>query len=71
MPVTTQTKPGMPINNKGRFSATSQRTYPSTEKPCEVGVLVEVPVMLTLVKIANNTKGWFNKEVPEEYGLDS
>ena len=24
-----------------------------------VGVLVEVPVMLTLVKIANNTKGWF------------
>ncbi len=25
-----------------------------------VGVLVEVPVMLTLVKIANNTKGWFN-----------
>jgi len=26
-----------------------------------VGVLVEVPVMLTLVKIANNTKGWFSK----------
>jgi ACR3 family arsenite transporter len=26
-----------------------------------VGVLVEVPVMLTLVKIANNTKGWFPK----------
>ncbi|SHF06593.1 ACR3 family arsenite efflux transporter [Alkalibacter saccharofermentans] len=25
-----------------------------------VGVLVEVPVMLTLVKIANNTRGWFN-----------
>lgn len=25
-----------------------------------VGVLVEVPVMLTLVKIANNTKGWFD-----------
>ena len=24
-----------------------------------VGVLVEVPVMLTLVKIANRTKGWF------------
>jgi len=24
-----------------------------------VGVLVEVPVMLTLVRIANNTKGWF------------
>lgn len=27
-----------------------------------VGVLVEVPVMLTLVKIANNTKGWFRNE---------
>lgn len=27
-----------------------------------VGVLVEVPVMLTLVKIANNTKGWFQSE---------
>lgn len=27
-----------------------------------VGVLVEVPVMLTLVKIANNTKGWFAYE---------
>ena len=26
-----------------------------------VGVLVEVPVMLTLVKIANKTKGWFPK----------
>lgn len=26
-----------------------------------VGVLVEVPVMLTLVKIANETKSWFNK----------
>ncbi|GIM27577.1 arsenical-resistance protein [Clostridium polyendosporum] len=26
-----------------------------------VGVLVEVPVMLTLVKIANKTKGWFEK----------
>ena len=25
-----------------------------------VGVLVEVPVMLTLVKIANRTKGWFD-----------
>ncbi len=24
-----------------------------------VGVLVEVPVMLTLVKIANKTKHWF------------
>ncbi len=27
-----------------------------------VGVLVEVPVMLTLVKIANNTKGWLENE---------
>lgn len=27
-----------------------------------VGVLVEVPVMLTLVKIANRTKGWFSYE---------
>ncbi|CDW99939.1 Arsenite resistance protein ArsB [Desulfitobacterium hafniense] len=27
-----------------------------------VGVLVEVPVMLTLVRIANNTKGWFKYE---------
>ena len=28
-----------------------------------VRVLVEVPVMLTLVKIANRTRGWFN-EIP-------
>lgn len=28
-----------------------------------VGVLVEVPVMLTLVKIANRTQGWFPSEV--------
>ena len=27
-----------------------------------VGVLVEVPVMLTLVKIANRTTGWFPNE---------
>jgi ACR3 family arsenite transporter len=26
-----------------------------------VGVLVEVPVMLTLVKIANKTRPWFGK----------
>jgi ACR3 family arsenite transporter len=26
-----------------------------------VGVLVEVPVMLLLVKISNNTKSWFVK----------
>jgi ACR3 family arsenite transporter len=29
-----------------------------------VGVLVEVPVMLTLVRIANNTRHWF-KQVDE------
>lgn len=28
-----------------------------------VGVLTEVPVMLILVKIANNTKGWFSNDV--------
>lgn len=28
-----------------------------------VGVLVEVPIMLTLVYIANNTVGWFNKKL--------
>ena len=26
-----------------------------------VGVLTEVPVMLILVKVANNSKGWFEK----------
>ena len=36
-----------------------------------VGVLVEVPVMLTLVKISNHTKKFFNKEVLEEFGIDS
>jgi ACR3 family arsenite transporter len=36
-----------------------------------VGVLVEVPVMLTLVKISNRTRGWFDKEVLEEYGIES
>ncbi len=30
-----------------------------------VGVLVEVPLMLTLVRIANNTKGWFCQAPPE------
>jgi len=30
-----------------------------------VGVLVEVPVMLTLVKIANRTKHWFSEKVSE------
>ncbi|MBN2353337.1 MAG: ACR3 family arsenite efflux transporter [Spirochaetales bacterium] len=36
-----------------------------------VGVLVKVPVMLTLVKISNRTRGWFDRGVLEEYGLDS
>jgi ACR3 family arsenite transporter len=31
-----------------------------------VGVLVEVPVMLILVKIANNTKGWFPQKISKE-----
>ncbi|MBU5439781.1 ACR3 family arsenite efflux transporter [Tissierella sp. MSJ-40] len=31
-----------------------------------VGVLVEVPVMLQLVKIANNTRHWFPKTVKED-----
>jgi ACR3 family arsenite transporter len=31
-----------------------------------VGVLVEVPVMLTLVKIANRTKGWFKGNEPNQ-----
>lgn len=30
-----------------------------------VGVLVEVPVMLTLVKIANSTRGWFKNNEGE------
>ncbi|PXE90910.1 arsenical-resistance protein, partial [Listeria monocytogenes] len=31
-----------------------------------VGVLVEVPVMLLLVKVANSTVGWFQKnELPQ------
>jgi len=30
-----------------------------------VGVLVEVPIMLTLVRIANNTGGWFPKVSPK------
>ncbi len=35
-----------------------------------VGVLVEVPIMLTLVKVANHTKKWFDLEVMELYGID-
>lgn len=31
-----------------------------------VGVLVEVPIMLLLVKIANKTKGWFDKGKPND-----
>ena len=31
-----------------------------------VGVLVEVPVMLTLVRIANNTRSWFPTEIVSE-----
>ena len=38
------------------FGTTSPAALATT-----VGVLTEVPVMLTLVKIANNTKGWFAK----------
>lgn len=34
-----------------------------------VGVLVEVPVMLTLVKIANKSKHWFDKETLMENGI--
>jgi ACR3 family arsenite transporter len=39
------------------FGTTSPAALATT-----VGVLTEVPVMLTLVKIANNTKGWFSHE---------
>ncbi|BDU51575.1 hypothetical protein HLVA_21440 (plasmid) [Haliovirga abyssi] len=35
-----------------------------------VGVLVEVPVMLTLVKVANKTIGWFYEDVLEGYGFE-
>jgi ACR3 family arsenite transporter len=31
-----------------------------------VGVLIEVPVMLMLVKICLRTQGWFRRELPEE-----
>jgi ACR3 family arsenite transporter len=39
------------------FGTTSPAALATT-----VGVLTEVPVMLTLVKIANKTKGWFSHE---------
>ena len=42
IPTSTKTKPGTVINNKGRFSATSQMTQLSTEKPCEAEFLVDV-----------------------------
>ncbi len=35
-----------------------------------VGVLVEVPVMLTLVKIANKSKNWFDKDTLMENGIE-
>ena len=38
------------------FGTTSPAALATT-----VGVLTEVPVMLTLVKVANNTKGWFTQ----------
>jgi ACR3 family arsenite efflux pump ArsB len=31
-----------------------------------VGVLVEVPVMLSVVKIVNNTRGWYKRTGKEE-----
>lgn len=31
-----------------------------------VGVLVEVPVMLILVKIANSTVKWFRNQIPQK-----
>lgn len=36
-----------------------------------VGVLVEVPVMLMLVRLANGTRHWFSREVLTLDGLDS
>ncbi len=35
-----------------------------------VGVLVEVPVMLTLVKISNRSRRWFNEDVLKLDGID-
>lgn len=45
------------------FGTTSPAALATT-----VGVLTEVPVMLTLVKIANSTKGWFNYGKKEAKG---
>ncbi len=36
-----------------------------------VGVLIEVPVMLSLVAFANRTKGWFPDQLPTEAGVRS
>jgi ACR3 family arsenite transporter len=33
-----------------------------------VGVLIEVPVMLSVVKIVNNTKGWYESALPDTSG---
>ena len=33
-----------------------------------VGVLIEVPVMLSVVKIVNNTKGWYESAMPSASG---
>jgi hypothetical protein len=35
-----------------------------------VGVLVEVPVMLSLVAFANRTQAWFPKDTPAAQGAD-
>lgn len=39
------------------FGTSSAATFATT-----VGILTEVPIMLCLVKIANNTKGWFKND---------
>lgn len=52
-----------PIETLAIFSAQSPVALATIE-----GVLVEVPVMLTLVKMANNTKGWF--VIREKYSPD-
>jgi len=31
-----------------------------------VGVLVEVPVMLSVVKIVNKSKGWYERDMTSE-----
>ena len=34
-----------------------------------VGILTEVPVMLMLVRIANNTRSWFPKSYRETHSI--